>query len=110
MTRTRPETVSRTSLLGAVNGFTQCQASPQLLDSRSNYAAAYVEDSVESRRPNLTLNYGIRYEISTPWYDTTNKLETIIPGEQTKVFPGAPLGWVFPGDAGVPRTLAPTRS
>ena len=25
------------------------------------------------------------------------------------VFPGSPKGWVFPGDPGVPRTLAPTR-
>src|SRR5258708_2536949 len=44
-----------------------------------------------------------------PWYDTQNKIETIIPGEQSVVFPGAPTGWVVPGDPGVPRTLAPTQ-
>jgi len=94
-------------LLGAENGgFTQ--ASPQILDSRANYLSAYLEDSWRARK-NLTLNYGIRYEITTPWYDTQNKIETIIPGEQSKVFPGAPLGWVFPGDAGVPRTLGPIK-
>jgi hypothetical protein len=94
-------------LLGAeAGGFTQ--ASPQILDSRSNYIASYVEDSWRARS-NLTLNFGVRYEITTPWYDTQNKLETIIPGEQSKVFPGAPLGWVFPGDAGVSRTLAPIK-
>ena len=91
-------------LLGADAG-SYNQSSVQILDDRSNYAAAYFEDSWRAR-PNLTLNYGIRYEISTPWYDTNNKIEAIIPGEQSKVFPGAPLGWVFPGDAGVPRTLA----
>jgi hypothetical protein len=93
-------------LLGAPDSFSQ--ASPQTLDSRSHFVGAYAEDSWRALT-NLTLNYGIRYEISTPWYDTQNKLETIIPGEQSKVFPGAPVGWVFPGDAGVPRTLAPIK-
>jgi hypothetical protein len=31
-----------------------------------------------------------------------------VPGLQSKVYPGAPKGWVFPGDPGIPRTLAPT--
>lgn len=93
-------------LVGAPDYFTQ--ASPQVLDSRSNFVGAYAEDSWRAM-PSLTLNYGIRYEISTPWYDTGNKLETIIPGEQSQVFPGAPVGWVFPGDKGVPRTLAPIK-
>jgi len=44
-----------------------------------------------------------------PWYDTQNKLETVIPGEQSQVFPGAPPGLVVPLDPGVPRTLAPTQ-
>ncbi len=94
-------------LIGAENGgFTQ--ASPQILDSRANYISAYIEDSWRVRKT-LTVNYGIRYEITSPWYDTQNKLETIIPGEQSKVFPGAPLGWVVPGDAGVPRALGQTK-
>ncbi len=45
----------------------------------------------------------------TPWYDTQNKLETVIPGEQSQTFPTAPTGLVVPGDPGVPRTLAPIR-
>jgi hypothetical protein len=93
-------------LLGAVNTFTQ--ATPQLLDSRSHYAGAYAEDSWRVRS-SLTLNYGVRYEVSTPWYDTQNKIETIVPGLQSVVFPGAPKGWVFPGDPGIPRTLAPVK-
>ena len=58
---------------------------------------------------NLTLNYGLRWEVATPWYDTQNKLETVVPGEQSLSFPGAPLGLVVPGDPGIPRTLGPTK-
>jgi len=94
-------------LLGApAAGFNQ--ASEQILDSRSKYFGAFFQDSWRART-NLTLNYGLRYETSQPWYDTQNKIGTIVPGEQSKVFPGAPTGLVFPGDPGIPPTLAPTQ-
>lgn len=93
-------------LIGAPSSFVQ--ASAQLLDSRSKYLGMFAQDSWRVK-PNLTFNYGLRYEISPPWYDTQNKTETIIPGEQSVVFPGAPEGWVVPGDPGVPRGLAPTK-
>ena len=48
-----------------------------------------------------------------PWYDTQNKIETIVPGAAVGgIIPTAPLGWVFPGDPAlvhIPPTLAPTR-
>jgi hypothetical protein len=93
-------------LIGAPVSF--IQASNQVLDSRSNYVGAYAQDSFRAN-PSLTLNVGLRYEISTPWYDTQNKLEAIIPGVQSKLFPGAPKGYLVPGDPGVARTLAPIR-
>ena len=93
-------------LIGAPNYF--IQASPQILDSRSHYFGAFAQDSWRVTS-NLTLNYGLRYEVSTPWYDTQNKLETLIPGVQSVVFPGAPPSYLVPGDPGVPRTLAPVR-
>jgi len=74
----------------------------------SRYYGFYGQDNWRARS-NLTLNYGLRWEVSTPWYEKHNQVETIIPGEQSVVFPGAPTGWVFPGDPGVPRTLGPTR-
>jgi hypothetical protein len=92
-------------LLGAPANYTQ--ASFQVLDSRTRYGAAFAQDSWRVT-PNLTLNYGVRWEVSMPWYDTQNKIETIVPGQQSTVFPGAPPGWVFPGDKGIPSTLAPT--
>jgi hypothetical protein len=47
--------------------------------------------------------------MSMPWYDTQGKIQTFIIGEQSQVFPNSPKGLVFPGDPGVPKTLAPTR-
>jgi Carboxypeptidase regulatory-like domain/TonB dependent receptor len=93
-------------LIGATDGF--IQASAQFLDTRSKYVGLYAQDSWRVN-PNLTFNYGLRWEVSLPWYDTGNKIETIIPGVQSQVFPGAPTGWLVPGDPGVPRTLAPIK-
>ena len=93
-------------LLGAPDSLTQ--ASPQILDSRSKYYALFGQDSWRVTS-NLVLNYGLRWEASMPWYDTQNKIETIIPGKQSANFPGAPLGYVVAGDPGVSRTLAPTQ-
>jgi len=93
-------------LIGAPNSYNQC--SQQFLDSRTRYGGAYFQDSFKAK-PNLTINYGVRWEVSMPWYDTEGKIETIVPGEQSTQFPTAPLGWVVPGDPGIPSTLAPTR-
>jgi hypothetical protein len=92
-------------LLGAPQNYNQC--SQQFLDSRTRYGAAYGEDTFKLK-PNVTLNLGVRWEVSMPWYDTQGKIETIVPGLQSTQFPTAPLGWVVPGDPGIPSTLAPT--
>jgi hypothetical protein len=93
-------------LIGAPTSYNQC--SQQFLDSRTRYGALYFQDSYKAK-PNLTFNLGMRWEVSMPWYDTQGKIETIVPGEQSTQFPTAPLGWVVPGDPGIPKTLAPTR-
>ena len=96
-------------LLGAPRGQGgYSQAALQLLDSRTRYGGAYAQDTWKAT-PNLTLNLGLRWEVSMPWYDTQGKIQTWVPGEQSVVFPGSPKGLVFPGDPGVPKTLAPTR-
>jgi hypothetical protein len=97
-------------ILGATsnagNGYTQ--AAPQLLDSRTRYGAAYAQDTWKAT-PDLTLNLGLRWEVSMPWYDTQGKIQTWVKGEQSTVFPNSPQGLVYPGDPGIPKTLAPTR-
>jgi hypothetical protein len=93
-------------LIGAPSTF--IQGSPDIEHTRSKYYGVYAQDSWRAR-PSLTLNYGLRWEASTPWYDTRNFIETLLVGEQSQVFPTAPTGLVLPGDPGVPRTLAPTK-
>jgi hypothetical protein len=91
---------------GAGGGYTQ--AALQLLDSRTRYGGAYVQDTWKVT-PDLTLNLGLRWEASMPWYDTQGKIQTWVKGQQSTVFPGSPQGLVYPGDAGIPKTLAPTK-
>lgn len=73
---------------------------------RNRYAGLYGQDSWRLSS-SLTLNYGVRWDRIEPWYEKYNNNITLIPGEQSLVFPSAPTGIVYPGDPGVPRTLAP---
>jgi hypothetical protein len=93
-------------LIGAPSSIIQGEAFPSY--GRSFYLGLYGQDSWRIKS-NLTFNYGLRYDVNSFWREQFHEFQTIIPGEQSVVIPGSPKGWVFPGDPGVPSSLAPTR-
>ncbi len=67
----------------------------------------YVQDDFRATK-NLTLNLGLRYELSPGYTEQDNLLLTFIPGARSTLSPTLPTGLVHSGDPGVPRTLFPT--
>jgi hypothetical protein len=107
------------------------QGSAQFEHVRDTGLYLFAQDSWKIR-PNVTLNYGLRWELDTPLTDIGHRVQTFRPGEQDTIFPcvvgpnGAPalgvapgtscnpggpaesvypLGLVVPGDKGVPAGL-----
>jgi hypothetical protein len=93
-------------LLGVPSGYIQAAGTPFFI--RNKYAGAFGQDSWRVR-PNLTLNYGVRYDFMEPWSEKFNQIQTFIPGRQSSVYPTGPAGFVYPGDDGIPSTLSPAR-
>ena len=110
------------------------QGSAQVENVRSTGLYLFGQDSWKLK-PNLTLNYGMRWEFTTPITDISHHVQTFRPGQATTVYPcqlgetGAaslglpvgtgcnpgqpgdsvfPLGLVVPGDKGVPPGLTQT--
>jgi Carboxypeptidase regulatory-like domain len=97
-------------LLGLPDFYSQ-QSSPPFHESSAT-GGVFAEDSWRLR-PNLTVNYGLRWDYIRGWSELNNQGTTLIPGVQSQTFPGAPLGYVVPGDRlpngqTVPSTLSPT--
>src|SRR6202042_2339328 len=90
-------------LIGVPSQYNQSQLNP--FYARNKYAGLFAQDSWRARS-NLTLNYGVRWDRVAPWSEKYNQISTFVPGAQSVVFPGAPAGILFPGDQGVPNTLA----
>jgi hypothetical protein len=102
-------------LLGLPDTFGQ--GSPQNENVRNTGFYLFAQDSWKIR-PNLTLNYGLRWELNTPLTDIAQHVETFRPGQSSTVYPcGGPntdctsqdaVGLVVPGDAGVPPGMTQT--
>ncbi|MGD0269722.1 MAG: carboxypeptidase regulatory-like domain-containing protein [Candidatus Sulfotelmatobacter sp.] len=121
-------------LLGLADGYTQ--GSGQREDIRSTAVYPFAQDSWKIK-PNITLNYGLRWEYSPPPIDISGHVETFRPGQNSTVYPcginpsgpgasynywtglgltnptcastGAePTGLVVPGDPGVPAGMTST--
>ncbi len=79
-------------------------------DYRQKYQAYFAQDDFKINR-NLTLNLGVRYQVSNPWYSIENiplkeggfvrPVSTLVLGRQSQVFRNAPPGLVYPGDPGI---------
>jgi hypothetical protein len=118
-------------LLGLPDNYLQGSAQREYVRATALYL--YAEDSWKLRH-NLTLNYGLRWELNTPIADVGGRTQTFRPGQNTGVFPcqlaadnplvavfgtnncgpGStgesvfPQGLVIPGDPGVPQGLTQT--
>jgi hypothetical protein len=115
--------------LGLVDSNLQGSAQHELVRSKSFYL--FAQDSWKIK-PNLTLNYGVRWELNTPIADIGKKVQTFRPGQRSTIYPCSldpsnplfatfgggeagcdaagitPIGLVFPGDKGVPNGLTNT--
>jgi hypothetical protein len=92
-------------LLGVPSQFVQGFTPPFGDDSR--YVGLFAQDSWKARS-NLVINYGLRWEYIRPWSEQHGQTAALIRGENSQTFPGSPTGLVFPGDPGVPSTIAAT--
>jgi outer membrane receptor protein involved in Fe transport len=102
-------------LLGLPDSFGQ--GSPQGENIRNTGLYLFAQDSWKIK-PNLTLNYGLRWELNTPLADKAQHVETFRPGQSSTVYPcGGPstdcssqdaVGLVVPGDPGIPPGMTQT--
>jgi hypothetical protein len=93
-------------LLGFASNYTQ--TSGQHFYLRNRYEAEFMEDSWRAKS-NLTVNLGLRWDLIMPWWEKYNQIQTVVPGQQSVLYPNAVNGLVVPGDPGIPSTLSPSQ-
>ncbi|MGB6682639.1 MAG: carboxypeptidase regulatory-like domain-containing protein, partial [Candidatus Acidiferrum sp.] len=71
-------------LLGLGNSYFQGSAQHELVRSTSVYL--FAQDSWKIK-PNVTLNYGLRWEMNTPLTDIGQKVQTFRPGQVSTIYP-----------------------
>ncbi len=95
-------------LLGTMNTFQQSK--PQQEALRESIMNLYAQDTVRLRS-NLTLNVGIRWQ---PYFypqdyfhrGSSFSLQNFLNGVHSSVYPTAPAGALYVGDAGVPKSFS----
>src|SRR6266403_1969785 len=103
-------------MLGLPGGYGQ--GSAQIENVRSTGLYLFAQDSWKIK-PNLTLNYGLRWELNTPIADIGKHVQTFRPGQVSTVFPCGdssntdcasmtPVGLVVPGDKGISNAMTQT--
>jgi hypothetical protein len=86
------------------------QASGGLENARTRQYYTYAQDQFKLR-PNLTLTYGVGWTIDTPILNIAygdHGQMAFRPGQQSTLFPSAPVGVVYQGDPGV-QAAGPTQ-
>src|SRR5262249_34610385 len=74
---------------------------------RAQTFAVYAQDEWEVRS-RLTLSLGVRWAPFFPFYEVDQPQPVFRPGQQSTVYPTAPLGLLYAGDPGIPRGGHPT--
>ena len=92
-------------LIGVATNYNQ--ADSQAYYIRHKYAGGFAQDKLRLR-PNLNLNFGLRWDLMQYWSEKYNQIPTFMPGKQSVVYPNALPGLVYPTDPGVPTTLVPS--
>ncbi|MFZ0797104.1 MAG: carboxypeptidase regulatory-like domain-containing protein [Terriglobales bacterium] len=93
---------------------TYSQGSAQTENVRDSGVYLFAQDSWKIKS-NLTLNYGLRWELDTPLTDVGRRVQTFRAGQTSTVYPctntplaDCPTGLVVPGDSGIPAGLTST--
>jgi carboxypeptidase family protein len=86
--------------------FTFIQSAPNTLHIKQKYFGLYGQDTWKLSST-MTLNYGVRWEPWFPQQHQNNAVYNFSPdrfraGERSRVFPQAPPGFTYPGDATFP--------
>ena len=95
-------------LLGVPDSY--AQGTGNIINARGREYYPYVQDQWQVKR-NLTLTYGLGWDIETPWVDNYDGGEAMMayrPGQQSTIFPTAPVGFLYPGDKGINAAGGPT--
>ncbi len=94
------------------------QGSAQVENVRSTGLYLFAQDSWKIK-PNVTLNYGLRWELNTPIADISKHVQTFRPGQVSTIYPCGdsantdcssmtPVGLVVPGDKGISNAMTQT--
>jgi hypothetical protein len=92
-------------LFGDVN--TYYQGAGEIASVKGWQLGLYAQDQYRFR-PNITITAGVRWDPNTPPSSTGGRGAAFRSGQQSTVFPNAPLGLIFPGDHGLDSALQPT--
>jgi hypothetical protein len=91
-------------MIGKLRTFNQ--GAGEFKNNRNLFPAFYANDSWHAAQ-RLTLTFGVRYEPYYPWNEIKGRVEQFSvaryqAGIKSQMFPNAPPGLSFPGDAGMP--------